>query len=127
MRSSSRSVAAALLAGVALAVAPAANAQAPSPAPGASEKSANIPDQKVDAAAAAAMRVASLKQDYRQRLASAEAGEKERIVNEAGEAMAKAVTEQGLSIEEYTLILTTAENDPDLRKRIMKRIAPDED
>lgn len=127
MRSSSRSVAAALLAGAALAVAPAANAQAPSPAPGASEKSANIPDQKIDAAAAAAKRVASLKQDYRQRLASAEPTEKERIVNEAGEAMARAVTEQGLSIEEYTLILTTAESDPELRQKIMKRIAPDED
>src|SRR5262245_59578624 len=41
---------------------PAANAQVPSPAPSASDKSTNIPDQKLDAAAAAIERVASLKQ-----------------------------------------------------------------
>jgi hypothetical protein len=41
-----------------------ASAQVQSPSPGLSEQPQNIPDQKLDAAAAAIERVASLKQDY---------------------------------------------------------------
>ena len=50
---------------------PAANAQVQSPSPGLSGQPANIPDQKFDAAAAAIERVATLKQDYQQRIAAA--------------------------------------------------------
>jgi hypothetical protein len=50
---------------------PAANAQVRSPSPGLSEQPPNISDQKLDAAAAAIERVASLKQDYQQRIAAA--------------------------------------------------------
>jgi hypothetical protein len=68
-----RSTAAVLLIAGGLLGIPAANAQVQSPAPGASDKSANIPDQKLDAAAAAIERVASLKEDYQQRIAAAPA------------------------------------------------------
>ncbi len=65
-----RSTAVLLIAGGLLGI-PAANAQAQSPAPRASDKSAGIPDQKLDAAAAAIGRVAILKQDDQQRIAAA--------------------------------------------------------
>ena len=51
--------------------APAANAQAQPPSPGATDQPSNIPDQKLDAAAAAIQRVTSLKQDYQQRITAA--------------------------------------------------------
>jgi Domain of unknown function (DUF4168) len=117
-----RSTAAVLLIAGGLLGIPAANAQVQSPAPGASDKAANIPDQKLDAAAAAIERVASLKEDYQQRIAAAPAPDKERILNEAVGAMKKAVNDQGLSVEEYDSILEVAQNDPDVREKIRQRI-----
>jgi predicted TIM-barrel fold metal-dependent hydrolase len=101
---------------------PAANAQVQSPSPGASSQPPNITDQKLDAAAAAIERVASLKQDYQQRIAAAASADKERIFNEAVSALKKAVTDQGLSVEEYDSILEVAQNDPDVREKIRQRI-----
>ncbi len=86
--------------------------------------SPNIPDQKLDAAAAAIERVASLKQDYQQRIAAAAPSDKERIANEAINALAKAITDQGLSVEEYDSILEVAQNDPEVREKIRQRIRP---
>src|SRR6266481_6483882 len=116
--------AAALLIAVGLLSVPAANAQVQSPSPGLSDQSPNIPDQKLDAAAAAIERVASLKQDYQQRIAAAAPSDKERIANEAINALAKAVTDQGLSLEEYDSILEVAQNDPEIREKIRQRIRP---
>jgi predicted TIM-barrel fold metal-dependent hydrolase len=103
---------------------PAANAQVQSPSPGLSGQPANIPDQKFDAAAAAIERVATLKQDYQQRIAAAAPADKERILNEAVSALEKAVTDQGLSVEEYNSILQVAQNDPAVREKIRQRIRP---
>jgi hypothetical protein len=101
---------------------PAANAQVQSPAPAAPDKSASIPVQKLDAAAAAIEKVAVLKQDYQQRIAAAAPADKERVLNEAVGALKKAVNDQGLSVEEYDSILEVAQNDPDVREKIRQRI-----
>jgi hypothetical protein len=65
-----------------------------------------------------------LKQDYQQRIAAAAPSDKERIANEAINALAKAVTDQGLSLEEYDSILVVAQNDPEVREKIRQRIRP---
>jgi predicted TIM-barrel fold metal-dependent hydrolase len=122
MRVLTRSVAALLIAAGFLFV-QAASAQVQSPSLGLSERSP-IPDQKLDAAAAAIERVASLKQDYQQRIATAAPADKERILNEAVNALEKAVTDQGLSVEEYDTILEVAQNDPDVLEKIRQRIRP---
>src|SRR5215831_21314134 len=70
--------AAILLIGAGLLCAPAANAQAQPPSPGLSDQS-SIPEQKLNAAAAAIERVGTLKQDYQQRIAVAAPADKERI------------------------------------------------
>jgi predicted TIM-barrel fold metal-dependent hydrolase len=119
-----RPAAAIVLIAAGLLFVPAANAQVQSPSPGLSEQSANIPDQKFDAVAAAIERVATLKQDYQQRIAAAAPADKERILNEALSALEKAVTEQGLSVEEYDSILEVAQNDPGVREKIRQRIRP---
>jgi predicted TIM-barrel fold metal-dependent hydrolase len=116
-----RSAAAALLI-AGLPSVPAANAQVQSP--GLSDPASNIPDQKLDAAAAAIEQVTTLKQDYQQRIAAAAPSDKERILNEAVNALAKAVTDQGLSLEEYDSILEVAQNDPDVREKIRQRMRP---
>jgi hypothetical protein len=134
--------AAALLIAVGLLSVPAANAQVQSPSPGLSDQSPdisdqkldavpglsdqspNISDQKLDAVATAIERVASLKQDYRQRMAAAAPSDKERTAIEAINALAKAVTDQGLSLKEYDSILEVAQNDPKIRGKIRQRIRP---
>jgi len=124
MRGFMRPAAAILLIGLGLLSIPAASAQVQSPSPDLRDPSPNIPDHKLDATAAAIEQVASLKQDYQQRIAAAAPSDKERILNEAINALAKAVTDQGLSVDEYDSILQVAQNDPDIREKIRQRIRP---
>jgi Domain of unknown function (DUF4168) len=96
-------------------------------APGPSTSATDLSDQKIGAVAAALERIASLQKDYRQRVAEAEApAEKERIVAEAKNEFTKAVTEQGLSVEEYASILDMAQDDPGIREKLLQRIRPSE-
>ena len=94
----------------------------PSTAPGPNTAPANIPDKKLDAAAAAVKGVSAVKNDFDQRAAQAPAGEKERLAGEAEKAMKKAVTDQGLSVEEYATIMKVAQNDPIVRDKLIKRL-----
>jgi hypothetical protein len=107
---------------------PAANAQQQSPsaaspaAPGPATAPANISDSKLDAAAAAVKKVSTIQDTYEQKLAQAPVAEKERLVGEANNAMEKAVTDQGLSVDEYTTILELAQNDPIVRNKMVQRM-----
>jgi hypothetical protein len=104
---------------------PVANTQTRSPSPGSSEQTPkNIPDQKLDAAAAALEQVASVKEDYQRRIKAADPSDRDRIAEEAHNALVKAVTDRGLSVEEYSSILQLAENDPGVREKIIQRIHP---
>jgi uncharacterized protein (DUF1778 family) len=69
-------------------------------------------------------RVATLKQDYQQRIAAAAPDDKKQLLDEAINALAKAVTDQGLSVEEYDSILEVAQNDPSIGEKIRQRIRP---
>ena len=123
MRLFTRSLAATILtAGCYLSI-PTMNGLAQSPSPGPSTSTPDLSDQKLSAVAAALERVASLQMDYRQRIAQAEApAEKERIVAEANNELTKAVTEQGLSVEEYTSILQQARDDSEIPRKILQHI-----
>ena len=104
---------------------PAANAQVQSPAPSPSQPAQNIPDQKLDATAAALNKIADVKQSYTQQIeASASESDKQRLVDEANKELVKAVTDQGLSVEEYTSIMVVAQNDPAVRQKIIQRMRP---
>jgi hypothetical protein len=102
-----------------------AHAQTDRPAPpGPSEQTPNISDQKLDAAAAALERVVSLQEDYKRRLQGAPTSDMERIADEAKGEFVKAITDQGLSVEEYNSIIVVARNDPEVRKKILQRMRP---
>jgi len=101
------------------------NVLAQSPPPGPSTSAPDLSDQKLSAVAAAVERVVSVRKDYGQHLAKAEEpAEKERLVAEANNALKNAVTEQGLSVEEYALIVDRARDDPELQGKIFQRIRP---
>jgi hypothetical protein len=105
-----------------------AKAQTQSQTPGHSEQTPkSIPDQKLDAAAAALEEVASVKKDYQQRIRAADPSERNRLAEDAHNALVKAVTDRGLSVEEYTSILEVAENDPDVREKLLQRVHPPAD
>src|SRR5262245_44080405 len=104
---------------------PVANAQVQSPAPSPSEPSQNIPDQKLDATAAALDKIADVKQNYSQQIeATPNEADKRRLVDEANKELVKAVTDQGLSVEEYTKIMVVAQSDPNVRQKIIQRMRP---
>ncbi len=115
--------AAALAASVAVVVPPGPGfAAEEKPQSGELDTQRDIPDQKLDAAAAAMQQVASLRETYQQRFDTAPPSDKERIANEASMALTKAVTDKGLSVDEYSAILTQAQNDPVVREKIMERM-----
>ena len=104
---------------------PAANAQTKPQAPDAAAQADNIPDQKLDATAAAIERMASIKQEYQLRISKEPSkAEQEKLADEGNNKMEKAVTDQGLSVEEYSSILETAQNNPVVREKIVQRIKP---
>jgi hypothetical protein len=101
-----------------------ASAQAQAPSPQGAQPAANLSDQKLDQTAAAMQNVVKVKQDYQQRLQSASESDRERITKEASDALKSAVTEQGLSVEEYSSILVVAQSDPEVQKKLLDRIQP---
>jgi hypothetical protein len=114
-----------LTAAILAAAVPAANAQVQSPAPSPSQPSQNIPDQKLDATAAALDKIADVKESYTKQIeATPGDADKRRLVDEANKELVKAVTDQGLSVEEYTSIMVVAQNDPTVRQKIMQRMKP---
>jgi hypothetical protein len=69
-------------------------------------------------------RVASVKEDYQQRINAADPSDRNRLAEEGHNAMVKAVTDRGLSVNEYSSILEFAENDPDVREMLLQHIRP---
>ena len=82
----------------------------------------DLSDQKIDAVATALENVTKVDQEYSQQIAKASESDKPRIVEEANSVMVKAVTDQGLSVEEYSKIIEVASNDAGLRQKILQRI-----
>jgi hypothetical protein len=103
--------------------APSGHAQAPSASP-ASPATSRLSNEKLDQAAAAIARVAFLRQSYEHQLAQADPAEREKIAEQASGELAKAVNDQGLSVEEYNSIVDRARTDPDVRKKILDRLQP---
>jgi Domain of unknown function (DUF4168) len=89
--------------------------QAPSP-------SLTVSDEKLNAAAVAIGRVTNIRQSYEPKIAAAPPADKQRVAEEANDAMKKAVTDQGLTVDEYNSIIRTAQNDPSVRQRLSQRI-----
>jgi predicted ATPase with chaperone activity len=89
--------------------------QTPSP-------STPISDEKLNAAATAIGQVATIQQSYQSKIAAASPSDKQRLTKEGNDALEKAVTDQGLSVDEYNSIIRTAQNDPAVREKLTQRI-----
>ena len=104
---------------------PQARPQAPPPqtqSPQTPSPSVSISDEKLNATAAAMGQVATIRQSYESKIAAAPASDKQSLAKEGNDAMEKAVTDQGLSVDEYNSIMRTAQNDPTVREKLTQRI-----
>jgi hypothetical protein len=82
----------------------------------------NVSDQQLDRAAAAIKSVEGVRSTYTQKLATAKPDEHDKILGEAGAAMKKAVTDHGLSVDEYNSIVKLAQDNPSVRAQIAQRL-----
>lgn len=80
-----------------------------------------ISDQKLRKTAVAVNQIDNLMQTYEQQLANARGAEKDRITKQANDAIVKAITDQGLSIDEYNEVIQAAHNDPAVRARLVQQ------
>jgi hypothetical protein len=102
-----------------------ANSQQPQlTPPGSADTLPSISEQKLDAVAAALRHVTDIKDNYQQKIEEAPPTDRKRIADEANSALARAINDQGLSVEEYSSILVVAQNDPTVREKILQRIQP---
>jgi hypothetical protein len=95
-------------------------------APSTAAPDATVSDQKLDQAAAAIQQVTTVRKNYADKLSGAPADDQGKIAQEAQGAMQKAVTDQGLSVGEYNSIAQLAQNDPNVRDQILKRLGNSE-
>lgn len=91
------------------------SAQAPAQA-------SQIPDRKITQTATAMQKVMTLRETYEQRLASATPSQRGAIAQQGEVAIQKAVTDQGLTLAEYNSIIQLAQNNPDLRQKLLSRM-----
>ena len=63
-----------------------------------------------------------MSQDFQEQIAAAPPPEKERIAKQANTEMVKAVTDQGLSVDEYNSIVDVAQKDPAVHEKIIQRL-----
>lgn len=84
----------------------------------------DISEQKLDAAVAAIKQIATVKADYEKKIEEAPQADRERIADEAESAIVRAVTDNGLSVKEYESIMVVAQNNPEIRQKIIRKIRP---
>ena len=106
---------------------PQARPQAQSPttqAPRSQSPSPTLSDEKLNAAAAAIGQVTSIRQNYERKISKAPPSDKRRLAEEENDALQKAVTDQGLSVDEYNAIITKARADATVRQKLVARLTP---
>ncbi|MCZ4092928.1 DUF4168 domain-containing protein [Sinorhizobium psoraleae] len=85
---------------------------------------AAVSDQKIEAFAVAYLQVDKVRQEYSAKIeATPDEAAKQKLQTEASQQMVQAVeASPDISVEEYTSILTAAQNDPALAKKVQEKI-----
>ena len=85
---------------------------------------AALSDQKIEAFVVAYLQVDKVRQEYSAKLgATPDPTAKQQLQTEASKQMVQAVqAAPGMSLEEYNAILTAAQNDPELVKRLQEKL-----
>ncbi len=96
---------------------------APQTQPAPSQAAAQLDDETLDKFVSAYTEIQEIHQEYSGRLQEVTDAEKATgLQQEAQEKMQQAVTEQGLSVEEYAEVANQVSEDPELRARVTRDI-----
>ena len=114
-----------MVAGVALGLAPALalaapDQMSPAQAPAASGPAAAIPDATIGKAGAALKDVANLQEKYQGKMEAATPDQKKGLSQQANAEAVQAIQSHGISIQEYSTVVRTAQNDPQVKERLLK-------
>jgi hypothetical protein len=102
-------------------------AQQPSGVPSGAVSGANMSDATVKKVGAALRQVAQIQETYSQRLQSANTPmQKQDISKQASDAAVTAITQQGLTIDQYSQVIRAAQRDPALKERVLAAAGPDQ-
>lgn len=109
---------------VALSVAPVAAFAAPNqpsqmPTPPSPSEAQQIPDGTITKAGAALHDVAGLQQKYQGKMESATPEQKQGLSDQANAEAVQAIQAHGLSVQEYSKVVHTAQNDPQIKQRLL--------
>jgi hypothetical protein len=113
-----------LAAGAALALAPAIGMAAsdqspPAQMPGAVQGGAAIPDGTIGKAGAALHDVAKLQEKYQGKMETATPDQKQGLSEQANAEAVQAIQSRGLSVQEYSNVVRTAQNNPQVKQRLL--------
>jgi Domain of unknown function (DUF4168) len=78
-----------------------------------------IPDQTIGKAGAALHDVAKLQQKYESQMDSASPEQKKGLSEQANAEAVQAIQSHGISVHEYSTVVRTAQNDPQLKQRLL--------
>jgi Domain of unknown function (DUF4168) len=81
--------------------------------------SATIPDQTIGKAGAALHDVAKLQQKYQGQMDSATPEQKKGLSEQANAEAVQAIQSHGISVQEYSTVVRTAQNDPQVKQRLL--------
>lgn len=103
---------------------PAAQGQAPMQGQGGGGATAPVSDQKLEAFAVAYVQVDKVRQEYSAKIdATKDQAAKQKLQDEAKKQMVETVqASNDISVEEYSSILTAAQSDPALAKKVLEKI-----
>ncbi|KQR69123.1 hypothetical protein ASG25_15965 [Rhizobium sp. Leaf384] len=101
--------------------------QPQTPSAGASQipaPQASITDEKLKAFAVAYLQVDKVRQDYTRKIGTTtDAAAKQKLQNEANQQMIKAVeTSPGMSLNDYKTIITAAQSDPTVARKVQENL-----
>jgi hypothetical protein len=98
--------------------------QAQQEAPGAQQQAVNPSEDKLESVAKAYVKVQAVQQEYGPKIQAAQKPEEaKQLENEANQQMEKAVNDAGgVTVNEYTQILQAAQQDQQLRARLIQHI-----
>jgi hypothetical protein len=78
-----------------------------------------IPDQTIRKAGAALHDVAQLQQKYQGQMDNASPDEKKGLSEQANAEAVQAIQSHGISVQEYSSVVHTAQNDPQVKQRLL--------
>jgi len=82
-------------------------------------QSMEVPDQTIGKAGAALHDVAKLQQKYQGEINSASPEQKKSLSERANAEAVEAIQSHGISVQEYSNVIHTAQNNPDLKQRLL--------